>query len=135
MKLKQRIAIATFATFAAVAASFSLGAHAAGACGTPRNAFDQVYCSSNLFSQADRDLNTQYARLRQELQPAQQSSLKTGQLAWIKQRDANCSEQQSSGYFVNLQCAVDMTQQRLSFLQERERECKSTGCVDSKLGE
>jgi hypothetical protein len=27
-----------------------------------------------------------------------------------------------------------MTSDRLTFLKERERECKSTGCVDAKLG-
>ena len=109
-------------------------AHAAG-CAKPRNAFDQVYCASNIFSQADRDLNQQYSRLRTHLNPGQQAALKTGQLAWPKQRDQQCSEEKDSGYFVNLECAVEMTQQRQAFLQERERECNSTGCVDSKLGQ
>lgn len=113
---------------------FPLGAHAAG-CAKPRNAFDQVYCAGNLFSQADRDLNQEYTGLRKHLNPAQQGSLKNGQLAWIKQRDDQCSEEKPTGYFVNLDCAVDMTQKRMAFLQERERECTSTGCVESKLGE
>lgn len=111
-----------------------IAAHAAG-CAKPRNAFDQVYCSSNLFSQADRDLNQQYSRLRTHLNPKQQSALKSGQLEWLKQRDAQCSEEKDTGYFVNLECAVNMTQQRMAFLQERERECTSTGCVDAKLGQ
>jgi uncharacterized protein YecT (DUF1311 family) len=116
------------------AAILPLGAHAAG-CAKPRNAFDEVYCAGNLFSQADHDLNEQYSSLRKHLNTAQQGSLKTGQLAWIKQRDEQCSEEKPSGYFVNLSCAVDMTQQRMAFLQERDRECASTGCVDSKLGQ
>lgn len=111
-----------------------IASHAAG-CGKPRNAFDQVYCASTVFSQADRDLNAQYSRLRAHLNASQQGSLKTGQLAWLKQRDQQCSEEKDSGYFVNLECAVNMTQQRLAFLQERERECGSTGCVDAKLGQ
>jgi uncharacterized protein YecT (DUF1311 family) len=73
--------------------------------------------------------------LRKHLNPTQQSSLQNGQLAWIKQRDDQCSEEKPTGYFVNLDCAVDMTQKRMAFLQKRERECTSTGCVDSKLGE
>ncbi|WP_296257840.1 MULTISPECIES: lysozyme inhibitor LprI family protein [unclassified Pseudomonas] len=113
---------------------FPLGVQAAG-CAQPRNAFDQVYCVSNLFSQADRDLNQEYTALRKHLNPTQQSALKAGQVAWIKQRDNDCSEEKSSGYFVNLACAVETTQQRMAFLQERERECTSTGCVDSKLGQ
>jgi uncharacterized protein YecT (DUF1311 family) len=114
-------------------AGLSAGAHAAG-CAAPRNAFDQVYCAGNLFSQADHDLNTAYGDLRKQLQPAQQASLRTGQLAWIKQRDQACSEEKPNGYYVNLTCAVEMTQQRQTFLKERQRECSSTGCVDSKLG-
>lgn len=113
---------------------FPLGAHAAG-CAKPRNAFDQVYCAGNLFSQVDRDLNQEYTSLRKHLNPAQQGSLKNGQLAWIRQRDGQCSEEKPSGYFINLDCAVDMTQKRMTFLQERERECASTGCIESKLGE
>lgn len=111
-----------------------IASHAAG-CAKPRNAFDQVYCASTVFSQADRDLNAQYSRLRTHLNASQQGALKTGQLAWLKERDQQCSEEKDNGYFVNLDCAVTMTQQRLAFLQERERECNSTGCVDSKMGQ
>ncbi|WP_397458773.1 lysozyme inhibitor LprI family protein [Pseudomonas asplenii] len=117
-----------------IAVVFPLGAHAAG-CAKPRNAFDQVYCVGNLFSQADRDLNQEYTALRKHLNPTQQTTLKNSQLVWIKQRDNQCSEEKSNGYFVNLDCAVDMTQQRMTFLQKRERECTSTGCIESRLGE
>jgi uncharacterized protein YecT (DUF1311 family) len=108
------------------------GSYAAG-CAKPRNAFDQVYCAGNLFSQADRDLNTAYTSLRGHLNATQKESLKQGQVAWIKTRDAECSEEKSSGYFVNLGCAVEQTQGRLDFLKERERECLSTGCSSDKL--
>ncbi|HGL4261391.1 lysozyme inhibitor LprI family protein [Burkholderia dolosa] len=117
---------------AALAVPFA--AHAAG-CAKPRSAFDQVYCSSNEFSQLDRELNDQYGRLRKQLSGDQQAKLKSGQLAWMKQRDDRCSEKRDDGYLVNLQCAIDATQSRLSFLRERERECASTGCVTSRLGE
>ncbi|WP_454690433.1 lysozyme inhibitor LprI family protein [Achromobacter aloeverae] len=122
-------------TVAALAGSafVATGAQAAG-CAKPRNAFDQVYCSGNLFSQTDHDLNTAYGDLRKQLKPAQQDALKKGQLAWIKTRDEQCSYEKPNGYYVNLDCAVSMTQQRLDFLKERERECKSTGCQDSKIG-
>lgn len=119
---------------ALILASLSIGAHAAG-CATPRNAFDQVYCAGNLFSQADHDLNESYGALRKQLQPAQQDALKKGQLAWIRQRDNECSEEKSNGYYVNLDCAVQKTQERQAFLKERQRECSSTGCVNSKIGE
>ncbi|VBB14627.1 lysozyme inhibitor LprI family protein [Burkholderia stabilis] len=129
--MKKKNLLATCALFA-LAVPFA--AHAAG-CGKPRSAFDQVYCTSTLFSQSDRDLNDEYGRLRKQLNGDQQAALKAGQLAWLKQRDAQCSETRNSSYLVDIQCANDMTQSRLSFLRERERECTSTGCVASKLGE
>jgi uncharacterized protein YecT (DUF1311 family) len=110
------------------------GSYAAG-CGKPRNAFDQVYCAGNLFSQKDSDLNKTYTGLRQQLDAAQKESLKRGQLAWIKARDAQCSKEDETGYFVNLACAIDQTDARIEFLKERERECKSTGCNNAKLGQ
>lgn len=116
-----------------IAATLSAGALAAG-CAKPRNAFDQVYCAGNEFSQTDRDLNTAYGNLRKLLNPAQQNSLKTGQVAWIKERDDQCSYEKPNGYYVNLTCAVALTRLRLDFLKERERECRSTGCEDGKLG-
>ncbi|WP_144631071.1 lysozyme inhibitor LprI family protein [Bordetella genomosp. 13] len=110
------------------------GAWAAG-CGKPRNAFDQVYCKSTEYSQADRDLNTQYTTLRKTLNEGQQATLRKAQLAWIKERDEACSLEKPNGYYVNLTCAMDMTQERVSVLKERERECKSTGCNDAKLAQ
>lgn len=112
----------------------SAGAFAAG-CATPRNAFDTVYCMGNVFSQVDRDLNVEYGTLRKMLNTSQQGQLKKGQLAWIKQRDEACSYERPNGYFVNLNCAVEMSQERTEVLKARERECKSTGCDDSKLAQ
>ncbi|HSC81937.1 MAG TPA: lysozyme inhibitor LprI family protein [Chitinolyticbacter sp.] len=116
------------------AALFAGHAQAAG-CGKPRNAFDTVYCAGNLFTQTDKTLNQTYTELRKQLNSAQQSTLKQSQLAWIKQRDAQCSREDSTGYFVNLDCANSMTQERLDFLKERQRECSSTGCEASKLAQ
>ncbi|WP_431824654.1 lysozyme inhibitor LprI family protein [Burkholderia sp. F1] len=122
------------ASCALFALAVPFAAHAAG-CAKPRGAFDQVYCSSTQFSQLDRELNDQYGRLRKQLSGDQQASLKSGQLAWLKQRDDKCSTTRDDGYYVNLECAIDMTQSRLSFLRERDRECSSTGCVASKIGQ
>lgn len=60
------------------------GALAADACGTPRNAFDSVYCRSGEFSQADRELNQQFGTLRKHLNDGQKALLKKSQIAWIK---------------------------------------------------
>ncbi|OWT81052.1 MULTISPECIES: lysozyme inhibitor LprI family protein [unclassified Achromobacter] len=116
----------------AVAAAVATDAQAAG-CAKPRSAFDQVYCAGNMFSQTDHDLTTVYADLLKQLRPGQQDVLKKGQVAWVRTRDDQCSLAKPNGYYVNLDCAVDLTQQRLNFLREMERECKSTGCDSGKL--
>ncbi|MCP1647607.1 MULTISPECIES: lysozyme inhibitor LprI family protein [Pseudomonas aeruginosa group] len=103
------------------------------ACEKPRNAFDSVYCLSTEYAQVDRELNNEFGTLRKMLNDGQKAALKKSQIAWIKDRDAQCSYERDGGYFVNLQCAVDKTNERLTVLRERERECQSTGCVDSKL--
>ncbi|ALM86855.1 lysozyme inhibitor LprI family protein [Bordetella sp. N] len=108
-------------------------ARAAG-CAKPRSAFDQVYCSGNMFSQTNHDLNTAYADLRKHMKPSQQEMLRKGQKAWIRKREEQCSIEKPDGYYVNLDCAVSLTQERLSFIKERERECKRGGCEDSQLG-
>ena len=117
-----------------IAAAFSSTAWAKG-CDTPKGAFDQVYCSGNLFHQVDNDLNKTYTELRAKLSNADREILKKGQLAWIENRNEECSYEKPSGYFVNLSCANDMTESRLDFLKARLRECNSTGCVRSRLGE
>ncbi|MBD9675130.1 DUF1311 domain-containing protein [Pseudomonas sp. PDM18] len=103
------------------------------ACEKPRNAFDSVYCLSTEYAQVDRELNNEFGTLRKMLNDGQKAALKKSQIAWIKDRDAQCSYERDGGYFVNLQCAVDKTNERLVVLRERERECQSTGCVDGKL--
>jgi uncharacterized protein YecT (DUF1311 family) len=109
-------------------------AHAYG-CEKPRNAYDVLYCKSLVLVQADRDLNQEYSRLLTQLNAEQKQTLKKGQLAWIAQRDEQCSVDTGDNQSMNPQCAVDTMHARIAFLQERERECNSTGCVNTKLGE
>ncbi|WP_256664470.1 lysozyme inhibitor LprI family protein [Pseudomonas sp. BAV 4579] len=80
-------------------------------------------------------MNQTYGELRKQLPAAQQAVLKQSQLAWIKQRDSQCAREEADGYFVNLDCAVSLTDSRLEVLKERLRECASTGCEASKLGQ
>lgn len=116
-------------------ASAGVGTAFAKGCDTPKGAFDQVYCSGNLFNQTDKELNTAYAELRKKLSAGDKETLKNGQLAWIAQRNEECSYEKPSGYFVNLTCANRMTEERLDFIKARLRECNSTGCAKSRLGE
>ncbi|QRY78619.1 DUF1311 domain-containing protein [Pseudomonas sp. PDNC002] len=123
----------TILSCTALAAGLLSADLALAACEKPRNAFDSVYCLSTEYAQVDRELNNEFGTLRKMLNDGQKASLKKSQIAWIKDRDAQCSYERDGGYFVNLQCAVDKTNERLAVLRERERECQSTGCVDSKL--
>ncbi len=118
-----------------LASLFALVNAQAAGCGTPRNAFDTVYCASTLFAQSDKSLNQTYGELRKQLPADQQALLKQGQLAWIKQRDSQCAREETDGYFVNLDCAVSLTESRVETLKERLRECASTGCEAGKLGQ
>ena len=97
------------------------GAAFAKGCDTPKGAFDQVYCSGNAFNQADTALNKAYAKLRAQLSPAQKAELKSDQLAWISERNDECSYEKPSGYFVNLDCANRLTEERLDVLNARLR--------------
>ncbi|MFJ3263801.1 lysozyme inhibitor LprI family protein [Pseudomonas sp. NPDC086581] len=123
----------TLLSVTVLAAGLLSTGHALAACEKPRNAFDSVYCLSTEYAQVDRELNNEFGTLRKMLNDGQKAALKKSQIAWIKDRDAQCSYERDGGYFVNLQCAVDKTNERLAVLRERERECQSTGCVDGKL--
>lgn len=109
------------------------GAHANSSCDKPRNDFDDLYCLNKVYSQADKDLNDNYAQLAKLLDGDGRRTLKSGQLQWMRQRNDNCSYHDQRGFFVNLDCATQTTLERVRFLQDRVRECKSAGCMNSKL--
>ena len=86
-----------------------------------------------VFHQADHQLNDDYSALKKLLNPTEQASLKQGEVAWIKDRNAQCTQSDNGYEFVAMDCAVSMTNKRDDFIKARERECASTGCVDSEL--
>jgi uncharacterized protein YecT (DUF1311 family) len=102
-------------------------------CDKPRNDFDGLYCLNKIYAQTDADLNQAYKELSEALPEADKNTLKSRQIAWIKQRNATCSRKMDDGFYVNLGCATKTTKERLEVLQERTRECKSSGCLPSKL--
>jgi uncharacterized protein YecT (DUF1311 family) len=125
MLLKTWITAGVFALAAAT------GAHAD--CANTNSPFDDVYCDIQVFHQADHQLNDDYGALKKLLNPAQQASLKQGEVAWIKDRNAQCTQSDNDYEYVAMDCAVAMTNKRDDFIKARERECSSTGCVDSEL--
>lgn len=117
----------------AILALSSLHAIANSACDKPRNDFDGLYCLNKVYQETDKDLNESYKALTPLLDKAGKQALKQGQLAWIRQRNEQCSRSESDGFYVNLNCATQTTLDRVRFLQDRLRECKSAGCMNSKL--
>jgi uncharacterized protein YecT (DUF1311 family) len=107
--------------------------HANSSCDKPTNDFDGLYCLNKVYIEADKELNDNYKKLVSKLDVSGKSALKSGQLSWIRDRNSNCSKNESDGFYVNLNCATDKTISRAQFLQDRVRECASAGCQNSKL--
>jgi uncharacterized protein YecT (DUF1311 family) len=103
------------------------------ACDVPKNDFDGLYCLNKVYQEADKELNTNYQALSSKLDADGKKTLKTGQLAWIQSRNGSCSKREASAFYVNLECATNTTIKRAQFLQDRVRECTSSGCQNSKL--
>jgi len=103
------------------------------ACDVPKNDFDGLYCLNKVYQEADKELNETYKNLSAKLDASGKKSLKTGQLAWIENRNNTCSKREAKAFYVNLDCATSTTIERSRFLQDRLRECSSAGCMNSKL--
>lgn len=120
-------------TIALLALLAPLMASANSNCDKPLNDFDGLYCLNKVYIEADKELNARYKELMPFLNNSGKIALKRGQLAWIKQRNNECSLREGNKFFVNLDCAARQTIERVQFLQDRLRECKSSGCLNSKL--
>ena len=103
------------------------------ACDKPKNDFDGLYCLNKVYQEADNELNANYKKLTAKLDTEGKSALKAGQLTWITARNQNCSRREGDAFYVNLLCATKTTIERSQFLQDRFRECVSSGCQNSKL--
>jgi uncharacterized protein YecT (DUF1311 family) len=117
----------------AVLLSASGAAFANSACDKPKNDFDGLYCLNKVYQEADHELNDTYQKLTGKLDAEGKKGLKKGQLAWIQDRNTSCSKAEADHFYVDLQCATSTTIARAQFLQNRVRECTSSGCQNSKL--
>jgi len=102
-------------------------------CDNPRDDFDGLYCLNKIYIQADKDLNAAYQKLQKQLDSEGKDLLKKSQIRWIESRNSECSYRNENGFFVNLKCAAETTIERTNFLNDRYRECMSSGCLKSKL--
>ena len=105
------------------------GAAFADNCEQARNVYDDVYCTNKLYASADTELNKNYQTLRGKLSENQKKILKTSQLTWIRERDAQCT--MDTG--IDVQCRLTTTQDRNNWLRERLRECTTIGCKTNML--
>lgn len=117
-----------------VAALLVSGSALAGeACDKPRDDFDGLYCLSKIYQEADKELNSNYKTLVPLLSGEGKIQLKSTQLDWQKSRNSECSRREGKSFLINLRCATETTISRSQFLQNRIRECRSSGCLNSKL--
>jgi uncharacterized protein YecT (DUF1311 family) len=124
--MKKLLLVALFAVCGSAAAQAD--------CEHTKNDFDDVYCLSKNYINADADLNQYYGALTKQLDADGKSALKKGQLGWMTQRNQSCGFAKDDGYYVDLDCAVRTTRERISFLKSRLDECKAGGCQADKLG-
>ncbi len=115
--------IATLLSFA----SFNL--YAADGCTTPRSQYDKVYCVAKLFVQSDTDLNDTYKNLTKLLTPKTKQKLVKVQRNWIKFRDDSCMDNDG----LNVECNYQINKARVTYLEDRLRECKIEHCQENLL--
>jgi uncharacterized protein YecT (DUF1311 family) len=108
-------------------------AFANSACDHVSNDFDGLYCLNKIYLQADADLNAAYKALVAKLDAAGRATLRQHQLQWLAERNVSCSMHKDGAFYVDLDCATRVTIERVRFLQDRGRECASSGCMDSRL--
>jgi uncharacterized protein YecT (DUF1311 family) len=106
---------------------------ATSACDRVTNDFDGLYCLNKVYQQADADLNTAYKALVSHLDAGARATLRQHQLQWMAERNASCSMRKDNAFYVDLDCATRVTIDRTRFLQDRVRECVSSGCMVSRL--
>jgi uncharacterized protein YecT (DUF1311 family) len=102
-------------------------------CANTLTDFDDVYCYAKSYIAADDDLNAAYKALTPKLKADEKALLKQSQIAWMKKRNDECGETSSDGYAVSLSCAIDFTQSRTRFLNDRKAECDAGKCDAEKL--
>ena len=116
-----------------LALAFAGPALATSACDRVTNDFDGLYCLNKVYQQADADLNAAYKQLVAKLDAEGRATLRKHQLQWMAERNVSCSMRKDGGFYVDLDCATRVTIDRTRFLQDRVRECISSGCMNSRL--
>jgi len=115
------------------ACCLSVSAWAGDACEQAGNDFETLTCLNRAYEAAEQALNASYKELIGLLDADGRARLRSHQLAWLKTRNAQCSQRQGTRTSVDPRCSIDVTRQRTQALQARIGECKSGGCVNERL--
>jgi uncharacterized protein YecT (DUF1311 family) len=97
--------------------------YAAVDCSELTSTHEILNCLNEQYEQADSELNYYYQQLKQQLDQESYQVLRSAQLAWIKQRDAQCEYEaleMQGGTFESVlrtDCFRRMTEQRVDFLK------------------
>lgn len=123
-----------FAAALVVGGSMAGSLSAKADCEHTKNDFDDVYCLSKNYINADADLNQAYAALVKFLDADEKASLKKGEAVWMEKRNSSCGFAKDDSYYVDLDCALSTTRERTTFLRDRAAECKTGTCDKDKIG-
>ncbi|HMN22762.1 MAG TPA: lysozyme inhibitor LprI family protein [Ottowia sp.] len=116
-----------------VACCLSAAAWAGDACDQAQSDFDRFSCLHKANQAAEQALNASYQELISLLDADGRARLRSHQLAWIRTRNAQCSQRKGTSQLIDPRCMTEVTQARTRFLQERIGECKGAGCLNDKL--
>jgi uncharacterized protein YecT (DUF1311 family) len=88
-------------------------------------------CFSALYNKTDQELNSQYSKLSESLDPENKANLVTAQRLWIKFRDADCvfsEPREDNDYLVSAGRSICLARRTLDRLEQLEDYNFKKGC-------
>lgn len=110
-----------------------LAAWAGEDCDQAQSDFDRYACLHRANQAAEQALGASYQELILLLDADGRARLRSHQLAWLRTRNAQCSQRKGTSVLIDPRCLTEVTEARTRFLQERIGECKGAGCRTDKL--
>jgi uncharacterized protein YecT (DUF1311 family) len=98
-------------------------------CANPQTSYDRTYCTAKLFIQADTEMGNVYVDFKKSLNPDQKQKLTQAQRDWIVFRDRACEK----AGMINVTCNYQVLRERMQFLSDRYRECKTGHCREDLM--
>ena len=104
-------------------------AFAADGCTAPKTSYDKTFCTAKLFMESDSELNAVYKKLMGFVKGDVKKNLVQAQRNWIHFRDNSCSQSTS----IDVDCNFKVNKDRITFLEDRARECKTGHCQNDSI--